>query len=144
VYRFGVGGAAEVWIGSADLMHRNLDRRVEALVRVTDRTAQAELEALLEQTMSDATTAFELTADGSWTDPVSVALAPPGVAAPGAATGVAVPETGPSTAIALPGQAAAAGQAPSSQGGAPSPAASPSPAPRPEHLQEALLRTIVG
>ena len=36
VFAFGNGGEPEVWIGSADMMHRNLDRRVEALVRVTD------------------------------------------------------------------------------------------------------------
>ncbi len=43
VLRFGNGGKEEFWIGSADLMHRNLDRRVEALVQVTDAAAQAEL-----------------------------------------------------------------------------------------------------
>ena len=69
IYRFGVGDATEVWIGSADLMHRNLDRRVEALVRVTDRSAQADLEALLDRSMSAGTTAFELQPDGSWTEP---------------------------------------------------------------------------
>ena len=37
VYYFGGGGDPEYWIGSADLMHRNLDRRVEVLCRVTDR-----------------------------------------------------------------------------------------------------------
>jgi len=50
-------------------MHRNLDRRVEALVRVTDRSAQADLEALLDRSMSAGTTAFELQPDGSWTEP---------------------------------------------------------------------------
>ena len=40
IYAFGTGDEdddGDVWIGSADLMHRNLDRRVETLVRVTDR-----------------------------------------------------------------------------------------------------------
>ena len=36
IFHFGNGGEPEYWIGSADLMHRNLDRRVEALVRVAD------------------------------------------------------------------------------------------------------------
>src|SRR5262249_61415628 len=36
VFAFGNGGEPEVWIGSADMMHRNLDRRIEALVRGTD------------------------------------------------------------------------------------------------------------
>ena len=53
VFRFGDGGDAEFWIGSADLMHRNLDRRVEALVQVTDPAAQAELDRVLTLTMSD-------------------------------------------------------------------------------------------
>ena len=44
IYAFGTGEDAdsEVWIGSADLMHRNLNRRVEALVRVTDPAQQAD------------------------------------------------------------------------------------------------------
>lgn len=36
IYCFGPEGDEEVWIGSADLMHRNLDRRVEALVKIVD------------------------------------------------------------------------------------------------------------
>jgi polyphosphate kinase len=66
VFRFGNDGDPEVWIGSADLMHRNLDRRVEALVRVTDATALAELEGVLALSMSDQTSAFELAPDGTW------------------------------------------------------------------------------
>src|SRR5213076_2033926 len=66
VFRFGNDGDPEVWIGSADLMHRNLDRRVEALVRVTDQTAAGELESVLELAMSPQTRAFELRPDGTW------------------------------------------------------------------------------
>ena len=48
VYVFGTGDdgtpPGEVWLGSADLMHRNLDRRVEALIRVVDPAQQAELD----------------------------------------------------------------------------------------------------
>jgi len=75
IFRFGNGsagssaepdGGPELWIGSADLMHRNLDRRVEALVRVTDPTAAAELETVLALSMSPQTRAFELGPDGNW------------------------------------------------------------------------------
>jgi polyphosphate kinase len=66
VFRFGNDGDPEVWIGSADLMHRNLDRRVEALVRVTDPTAAEELESVLELAMSPDSAAFELQPDGTW------------------------------------------------------------------------------
>ncbi|OLB78933.1 MAG: RNA degradosome polyphosphate kinase [Actinobacteria bacterium 13_2_20CM_2_71_6] len=66
ISRFGNDGEPEVWIGSADLMHRNLDRRVEALVRVSDPTSAAELESVLELAMSPQTRAFELAPDGTW------------------------------------------------------------------------------
>jgi polyphosphate kinase len=67
IFRFGADPrTAEFWIGSADLMERNLDRRVEALVRVTDPTARAELAQVLEIAMSERCEAFELDADGSW------------------------------------------------------------------------------
>jgi polyphosphate kinase len=68
VYRFGVGADSEFWIGSADMMHRNLDRRVEALVRVTDASATADLERLLGRAMESTTTAFELASDGTWSE----------------------------------------------------------------------------
>jgi polyphosphate kinase len=67
VFRFGNNGETEFWIGSADLMHRNLDRRVEALVRVTDPDACAELDNVIAMAMSEECEAFELAADGTWT-----------------------------------------------------------------------------
>jgi polyphosphate kinase len=47
-------------------MHRNLDRRVEALVRITDPSHIAELDAALDLAMSDATSSWHLEADGTW------------------------------------------------------------------------------
>jgi polyphosphate kinase len=66
VLRFGNAGNEEFWIGSADLMHRNLDRRVEALVQVTNPTAQTELARVFDATMSENAAGFDLAADGSW------------------------------------------------------------------------------
>jgi polyphosphate kinase len=74
VYRFGMGiggdldviDDVEMFIGSADLMRRNLDRRVEALVRVTDRDSLSVLAHMFAQAMSGETSAFDLTADGAW------------------------------------------------------------------------------
>ena len=57
---------AEVYIGSADLMHRNLDRRVEALVRISDPDQVAELIELLDESMDDGTSSWRLHEDGSW------------------------------------------------------------------------------
>ncbi|MEU4568412.1 RNA degradosome polyphosphate kinase [Micromonospora sp. NPDC023956] len=67
IFRFGNDGAAEFWMGSADLMHRNLDRRVEALVQVSDPVARAELDHVLTAAMSPGVDAFDLAADGTWT-----------------------------------------------------------------------------
>jgi polyphosphate kinase len=70
IYSFGSGqrnAPGEVWIGSADLMHRNLDRRVELLVRVTDRAQQAELRRLISEAMDERTSSWWLGPDGSWT-----------------------------------------------------------------------------
>jgi polyphosphate kinase len=64
---FGFVGAGEWWIGSADMMHRNLDRRVETLVRVRDTGIQARLSSVLDLAMNPGTRAWELSADGSWT-----------------------------------------------------------------------------
>ncbi len=59
-------GAGEHWIGSADMMHRNLDRRVEALVRVADPAVTAELDAVLSSALDPATRCWVLDAEGSW------------------------------------------------------------------------------
>ncbi|MFE8947693.1 RNA degradosome polyphosphate kinase [Streptomyces sp. NPDC007856] len=67
VFAFGNGGEPEVWIGSADMMHRNLDRRIEALVRVVDPAHRAALNRLLDTGMSDSTSSWHLGPDGEWT-----------------------------------------------------------------------------
>lgn len=86
LFRFGQGAAAQWWLGSADAMRRNLDQRVEALVRVTDPAAVQQLGAAMDLYLADSSGGFELTADGSWTrvpgdDPqvmlLQDALAPP-------------------------------------------------------------------
>ncbi len=56
----------EVFIGSADLMHRNLDRRVETLVRVADPDHVTELVDLIDLAMDDATASWHLRPDGEW------------------------------------------------------------------------------
>lgn len=64
---FQAGGERSTWIGSADMMHRNLDRRVEAMVRVDSPTAKQQIDGLLTQTMSAETRAWHLGADGRYT-----------------------------------------------------------------------------
>ena len=67
VMSFDNGGAPEWWIGSADLMHRNLDRRVEVLLRVCDESASGELAHLFEKSMAPDVRSWQLGGDGSWT-----------------------------------------------------------------------------
>lgn len=66
--QIGEGPAAgpEVWIGSADLMHRNLDRRVEALVRITAPEQVDELIKYVDLQMADSTTSWHMAADGTY------------------------------------------------------------------------------
>jgi polyphosphate kinase len=65
VYDFANGGDHETWIGSPDLMHRNLDRRVEALVRLGATDAETVVE-VIDLGMSDNTASWHLQADGNW------------------------------------------------------------------------------
>lgn len=57
----------QFWIGSADMMHRNLDRRVEVMAQVKDPRLTAQLDDLLESALDPATRSWELGPDGQWT-----------------------------------------------------------------------------
>ncbi len=66
VIAFTGGDEPEYWMGSADLMHRNLDRRVEVLVRVKDPSVQAQLDALLARLIAPDVRRWDLGPDGCW------------------------------------------------------------------------------
>lgn len=66
IFWFENGGDAQAWIGSADMMHRNLDRRVEVLVRLPDADSVAEVGELLDLAFAEDTTAWLLDSDGGW------------------------------------------------------------------------------
>jgi len=66
IYRFGHGDEAAYLVGSADLMQRNLDRRVEVLAPVSDPTLQGRLDEILEALEADDLLAWELEPDGNW------------------------------------------------------------------------------
>ena len=67
IYSFHRGDEHIYYIGSADLMPRNLDTRVELLVPVEDPELKAELEDTLERCLADDTFAWTLDSDGVWT-----------------------------------------------------------------------------
>jgi polyphosphate kinase len=80
IYGFGTGACGpgpasgedlaagdEIWLGSADVMHRNLDRRVESLVRVSDPVHCSKLRQLMARGMDDGTSSWWLDRDGNWT-----------------------------------------------------------------------------
>ena len=67
IFRFGERAEATHYIGSADLMQRNLDRRVEALVPVADPSLAARLDEVLDVLMQDDMLSWTLGADGTWT-----------------------------------------------------------------------------
>ena len=72
IYRFANGAGPSRprhYMGSADLMSRNLDRRVEALVPVLDPSLQARLEEVLHLALTDDRLAWTLGPDGRWTRP---------------------------------------------------------------------------
>ncbi|TWE23322.1 RNA degradosome polyphosphate kinase [Prauserella muralis] len=59
-------GANEYWIGSADMMHRNLDRRIEAMVQVKDPRLAAQLDEVLDSALDPLTRCWVLGAAGEW------------------------------------------------------------------------------
>ena len=66
IFAFANDGDPQVYIGSADMMHRNLDRRVEALVRVVAPAHVRELVDLFDVAMSDETSSWHLEPAGDW------------------------------------------------------------------------------
>jgi polyphosphate kinase len=67
IYAFYRGDECNVYIGSADLMPRNLDKRVELLAPVDDDQLRAELEDTLERCLADDMFAWTLDSEGQWT-----------------------------------------------------------------------------
>ncbi|MDP2287018.1 MAG: RNA degradosome polyphosphate kinase [Actinomycetota bacterium] len=66
-YCFENGGDRQVWIGSADMMHRNLDRRVETLVRLVEGTQIAWVNELFDMAMGGDFCVWNLSEEGVWT-----------------------------------------------------------------------------
>jgi polyphosphate kinase len=69
LFRFGTGPEATYLFGSADLMQRNLDRRVEVLAPIRDLALRARIDEILAVLSVDDTLAWELNGDGTWISP---------------------------------------------------------------------------
>ncbi len=66
IFYFVNGGDEEVWIGSADLMHRNLDRRVESMVRIEQTDHKRMLFRALDSYLAPTTVRWEMESNGDW------------------------------------------------------------------------------
>jgi polyphosphate kinase len=66
IYYFRNGGAEDYFIGSADMMHRNLDRRVESLVLIESEKHKQRLAAILDDSVSDRYSTWKLTDENNW------------------------------------------------------------------------------
>ncbi len=80
IYSFERGDDRRVYTGSADLMQRNLYKRIELIIPIDDESVKAEMLDILELSLADTTGAWTLDAQGAWTrrrpaegeEPVSV------------------------------------------------------------------------
>ncbi len=66
IFYFENSGNPDVFIGSADMMHRNLDRRVETLVKIVQPDQIEQLRTILNLGFSDEIASWHLQADGAW------------------------------------------------------------------------------
>jgi polyphosphate kinase len=66
ILSFQTGDRTAVWIGSADLMPRNLDRRIEVMAPIEDSRLRIEIGVVLDALMSDTRFSWTLAADGAW------------------------------------------------------------------------------
>jgi polyphosphate kinase len=66
IYAFDAGGRSTTYIGSADLMQRNLDHRIEVIAPIENARVRQEANAILESALADNTNAWELGPDGRW------------------------------------------------------------------------------
>ena len=66
IFSFHNDGDPQVYIGSADMMHRNLDRRIEALIRLSDPAHIAQVDELFERHLHDEAASWHLHPDGTW------------------------------------------------------------------------------
>lgn len=66
IYAFQAGDVSRMYIGSPDIMKRNLDHRIEVLMPVENARAQKEIDTVLESALADDTNAWALSPDGAW------------------------------------------------------------------------------
>ena len=66
IFHFANDGDDDIWIGSADLMHRNLDRRVESLIKITQADHKRLLIRAIDGYLADDTSSWHMQADGNW------------------------------------------------------------------------------
>jgi polyphosphate kinase len=66
IFSFDNGGDPDIFMGSADMMHRNLDRRVETLVKITQSDQIRQLHEIFDLGMSESVAVWELKANGVW------------------------------------------------------------------------------